>query len=199
MVDLSRYPKKVKVKGGETIVLRILAPTDEKELARFLAELPPEERLYFRDDVSNPRTVHQWCHNIDLNRVIPLVALQGERIVGDMTLHLQEHGWMRHLAEIRGVVKPELRRCGLGTAMIYEMLSIAQSLELERAVLELVKPQQRALMHFTSIGFGVEAVLKNWVRDFNGETQDLLLLSTGIEPAWRRMEEMVLDSDLGGQ
>jgi GNAT superfamily N-acetyltransferase len=199
MVDLSHYPKLVNLKGGQSVVLRVLTPADERELHRFLVELPPEERLHFRDDVSDPVTVHNWCQDLDFSRVIPLIALLGERIVADLTLHLLEHGWTRHMAEIRGVVRPDMRHCGLGTKMIYEMLSIAQSLELEKAMLELVKPQRGALVHFTSLGFGVEAVLKDWVKDFNGEYQDLLILSTRIEPAWRKMEEMVLDSDLGGE
>ena len=193
MVDLSNYPKSVRLRDGKEAVVRILTPSDEVELSNFMRELPPLERVYFRDDVTDPKVIREWCFNIDLDRVIPLIAIQDERIVANWSMHLREHGWTRHLANFRGIVHPDWRRNGLATQMVYELLSIGQKLEIERAIIELVSPQKRLLAHFISLGFNVEAVLKDWVKDFQGRYHDMLIMMMKIEPAWRKMEELILD------
>lgn len=193
MLQLSQYPKPVNLRDGNAAEIRLLTAGDEADLRRFFSELPPGERTYFRDDVTDPMVVGGWCREVDLNRVIPLVMVQGGRIVACFTLHRSEHSWTRHLAELRGAVHPARRRLGVSVAMVAELLSVAAQLELERVVLELVSPQKRLLAHFTNLGFSVEAVLKDWVKDATGRSHDLLVLSARIEPAWKRMEELLTD------
>src|SRR3972149_1373867 len=104
MFDVSVYPKKVKLSGGEEALIRPLESGDAGKLAAFMQSLPPEERVYFRDDVSDPEVVDNWTRNIDFSSVIPLVAVQENQIIANWSLHLTGHGWTRHLADIRGIV-----------------------------------------------------------------------------------------------
>jgi len=193
MLDLTDYPKRLPLRDGYEVTVRITEPSDEAELKRFLLELPPDERVYFRDDVTDPKVIHEWTQNIDLDRVIPLLALDGNQIIANWTLHHREHGWTRHHGHIRGIVHPKLRGRGLATRMVRELLVFAGQLDIERVVIELVEPQRELLQRYQKIGFKIDAVLKDWVKDFSDRYNDIHVLSMKLEPAWKKMEEMILN------
>ncbi len=193
MVDLSVFPKTSKVKDGREIIIRSIEKTDEEELARFMRELPPDERIYFRDYVTDPAIIHKWVHENDLTKVIPLIGLIDDRIVSNWSLHLSDQFWTRHMVHIRGIVGPEYRGLGISPKIVYELLTIAGDLGIERVVIELVAQQKRLLSRFNNIGFKLEAVLKGWAKDYSGNYNDLLILTMELEPAWKKMEEMIWD------
>lgn len=191
MVDLSDFPKVSNIKDGRELIIRNIEKTDEAELIRFMKDLPPDERIYFRDDVTDPEVIHRWVHEIDFTKVVPLIGLTEERIVANWSLHLSDQFWTRHMIHIRGIVGPEFRGHGIAAKMVFELLTIAGDLGIERVVIELVAQQKRLLSRFTAIGFKLEAVLKGWVKDHTGNYNDLLILTMELEPAWKKMEEMI--------
>jgi len=191
MVDVSAFPKTFKYLDGHEMVIRILCKEDEKGLLRFMQELPPDERIYFRDDVTDPEVIRHWVHDTDLNSVIPLIALHEGEIIANWSLHLTQRLWTRHLAHIRGVVAHKYREHGIAAKMVYELLTLAGDLDIERLVIELVAQQKSLLAHFTDIGFKLEAVLKDWAKDHSGNYNDLLILTMKLEPAWKKMEELI--------
>lgn len=79
--------------------------------------------------------------------------------------------------------------------MIRELLSIATLLDIERVAVELVRPQRGQISHFTHIGFQIVAELPNWVKDPEGNYQDMVIIAMEVEPAWRKMEEILQDFD----
>lgn len=193
MTKSKNYPKAVQLHNGEEVIIRRLAPDDESELLRFMKSLPARERVYFRDDVTNPKVINGWCNESRRDKIIPLIATKDDKIVASWSMHMRDHGWTRHLADLRGIIHPKLRRQGLGALMVYELLSLSKRMDVERVVIELVKPQQKLLKHFEGIGFSVVAILSNWIKDTKGKYQDLHILSMQLEPAWKKMEEMILD------
>lgn len=193
MVDLSMFPRKTKMGDNKEMIIRPLEDSDEEELKRFMSELPPEERVYFRDDVTDPAVIHRWVHETPRDKVIPLLAIHNDQIIANWSLHLSEEMWTRHLAHIRGIVEPEYRGLGIAPKIVFHLLTIASSIAIERVVIELVAEQKRLLAKFTSIGFQLEAVLKDWAKDHSGRYNDLLILTMRLQPAWKKMEEMILD------
>ncbi len=187
------YPKTFELKNGSQALIRILEPSDEQALKRFFLALPEHERVRYRDDVTDPQVIHQWASIIDLNRVLPLVALQDDLIIAVWTFHIRHHGWTRHLGKLRGTVLPERRKLGLASFMVHELLGLASNLEIERVVIELVPDQQDLLSLYQSLGFRIDAVLKSWVKDFKGRYSDLYMLSMQLEPAWKKMEELIFE------
>ena len=153
MIDLSAYPKKKTITEDIEVTIRTLEPSDEEALVRFMLDLPPAERVHFRDDVTDPSVIHDWATNIDLDRVIPLLATVDGAIIANWSLHHREYGWTRHQAHIRGIVHPKWRTRGLGALMVYELLSIGKNLHFERIVIELVAPQKELLLRYKKIGF----------------------------------------------
>jgi N-acetylglutamate synthase-like GNAT family acetyltransferase len=193
MVDLCNFSKTFECKDGKEIVIRCLEKSDEEELVRFMAELPPNERIYFRDDVTDKDVIHRWLYETTHDQVIPLIATRDGEIVANWSLHLSDQFWTRHMVHIRGIVGPNYRGIGISDKIVYELLSIAGQLDIERVVIELVAQQKRLLSRFNNIGFKLEAVLKDWAKDHSGRYNDLLILTMELEPAWKKMEEMILD------
>lgn len=198
MIDLSVFPKNVTLRDGRRVTFRPLSPADQAAAREFVGRLPAEERIYLWDDPSDPKVFDSWAHPADPGRLISLTASEEGRITALWTLSFGEHGWTRHLGYIWGIVEPSLRRGGLGTVMVRELLALAGQLEMERVVLELVRPQKGPIAHFTNLGFKVAAVLKDWVKDHQGRYQDLMVLTMELEPAWRKMDELIARYDSHG-
>ena len=193
MADLSMFPKYAKLDDDMEMCIRSIEKSDEEELKRFMKALPPEERIYFRDDVTDPEVIHRWIHETSRDRVIPLIATHEDTIIANWSLHLTDKLWTRHLAHIRGIVDPNWRERGIAPKIVYELLTIAGDLGIERVVIELIARQKRLLARFTNIGFQLDAVLKDWAKDHTGRYNDLLILTMQLEPAWKKMEEMILN------
>jgi len=194
-LPLASYPRQFHTRDGRPVVVRSLTPEDEPAVAGFIRGLPQNERIYFWDDPSDPDTLHNWLMPSPRSRVVPLVAMDDGRIVALWTLTHESHSWTRHLAHIWGVVEPSLRRSGIGTLMVRELLAIAGSRDVERVALELIRPQKGQIAHFTHLGFEVTAILRDWVKDPKGIYHDMVVISMAVEPAWQKMEDLVMQAD----
>lgn len=193
MLNLTDYPKKMRLNDGRRIEVSVLSSSDEEPLMKFMNDLPPDERTRFRHDVTNPAVIHEWTHVIDLKNVVPLIARHENEIIANWSLHHKEHGWTRHHSNIRGIVAPKWRGYGLATLMVHELLAIAGQMEIENLVIQLIGSQKKELEKYQTVGFEVAAVLQNWIKDFQGRYHDMVILSMKLEPAWKKMEEMILD------
>ena len=122
-----------------------------------------------------------------------------KQIIAEWAVLHRDHGWTRHVCEIRGMIHPDWRGLGLGNMLFYDLLTIAHELEKEKVVVEVLAQQKLVIQRFEKIGFQREALFKNHVKDARGRVSDLLVLSMQLEPAWKKMEELVHDmGDRGG-
>lgn len=192
---LRNYPKKVTLKNGKTVTIRPLKEEDEFALRDFYLSLTPEDRRYLKHDVTNPRLVHDWTHNIDYERVIPLVAEdEQKRIVAAATLHRNPHSWSPHVGEIRLVTHKDFRRCGLGMLMAKEIFAIATFLRLEKVIAEMVEDQTAAIRIFEKMGFEREALLRSQVIDHEHQQRNLVIMSAYLSWLWEKITDVVMDS-----
>jgi RimJ/RimL family protein N-acetyltransferase len=197
---LKMYPKEVTLRNGQKVTLRLMTPADEGALLEFFRSLPEKDRLFLKEDVTDPQVIHRWAKNLDYNRAIPLLALSGERIVADAPLLMRTHGWSRHVGEFRLVVSSDFRRLGLGFLLSKELFFLALSLKLEKVMAETVEEHVAIVQILKSIGFETEAVLKDHVKDIHGNPHNLLIMTHDVKSVWKRMEDMIRDSfaDLSG-
>lgn len=193
-MPLRDYPKTVALKSGREVLLRPVRPEDEGALLDFFRAVPAEDRLFLKDDVTDPAVIHRWTHAIDIDRVISLLAFDGPRVVGDATLHRQPGGWSPHVGEIRVVTAKDWRGQGLGKVLAREIFHLALSLGLEKVQAQVMANQTGALNVFRSLGFIDEAVLRNHVRDRQGVKHDLVIMTQDVEAFWRRMEDFIAES-----
>ncbi len=186
---LDEYPKTVILKNGSSIILRPMVKKDEKALLDFFASLSKADRLYLRDDVTNPDVIKGWANAIDYNRVLPILAFSGDRIVGDATLHQNPFSWMRHVGQIRMVIASDHRERGLARTMAAEVFQNALSAKLEKLVAEMLTDQDGARKVFSRLGFREEAILKDHVLDAQNVKHDLLIMTNDVNVLWAKWTE----------
>lgn len=181
-------PKTEILKDGTEIEIRPLAPGDLDLLAKFFLDLPPEDRKYLRIDVTNRKTVEQRLRLMDFGYHHRLVATHGGEIVAEAALELPFEEWRRHQGEIRVIVSRPFQRRGLGMIMMREIYCLALRKEVDTVVLWMMQPQAAALAHARKMGFRDQSVLPSYVRDQDGEMQDLIILKAKIEDLLKEIE-----------
>lgn len=178
---LDSYPVSISL-GARRITFRPLEREDGTALAAFFARMPADERIMLKDDVTNPALIATWCANIDTEKVLPILALDGGRVVGDATLHRDRRGWMRHVAMIRLTVDPEYRRLGLARAMVRELLVLAERLGVAVVDAEILSAQRGAIRLFEDLGFIAVATLPQHALDLTSQPHDIVVLSKTLIP-----------------
>ncbi len=186
---------KVNLKDGTEITIRPLHPDDLERSYQFFKELPVEDRTYLRTDVTRRKFLEKRIHDINPDRVVRMVALDGDRIVADGSLELSGHEWERHQAEIRLIVARPFQRRGLGMLMARELYLKATKKKVKEIVVRMMRPQTAARHIFRKLGFRREAVLPDYVVDLNGQKQDLIVMRCDLEALWKEMEHYLADFD----
>ena len=181
---LEEYPKEAILKDGTRVTLRPLEREDAERLAAFFQRIPEDDRWYLRHDVSDPATVRQWALQVDYERVIPIVAVNEKRIVGDATLHRRRYGSSRHVGEVRIVIDPDYRSKRLGTWMLLDLVQLATGLGLEKLVAEAASNETAALKAIRRLDFVREAVISEFHKDRAGNECDLVIMVKNLAPTW---------------
>ncbi len=191
---MQEYPRVVKLKDGRSVKLRPLVREDFDKLHAFFQALEPEDRLFLRDDVTDPELIRKWTDNIDWERVVPIVAEDGEAIVADGTLHNNPYGWSQHVGLLRLVVASSHRDAGLGTLLARELVGIAEARGLEKLQANVIEGDQLMLNAFKAMGFGKEAVVREAVKDQQGNNHSLAIMINDVADLGRSLEDWISDT-----
>ncbi len=190
------YPKEVTLTDGRTVVMRPLEKGDFDRLCSFFQSLSPDERRFLRHDVGDREMIRKWVEELDFARVIPIIALEGDRIVADATLHVCHHGWMQHVGHVRLVLACSHRNVGLDAIIVHELVVIAESRGLEKLQCHVIEDNAAMVRMFEQIGFEKVAVLKDLVKDANGVNRNLAIMINDVSNLEKLMEDWILDSML---
>jgi len=194
---LRRYPKSIA--GG--LQVRPMVASDEAALLSFFREIPVDERQLFKDDVTRVSVIQGWVRNLDYTNILPLLAFEGSRVVGDASIHRDRRGWARHVAEIRVTLHPEYRHRGLARALVQEFVDLAPSLKIAILHAEILNEQREARQLFEDLGFREVATLPQHAIDLAGRVHDVLIYSLTAYPPEKLAPEASLaeiDADVGG-
>ena len=175
------YHKEGVLKDGSRVILRPMVKEDREKLLEFFRGLDAKALSFLRNDVREPAVIDRWVNHIDYNRVFPLVAEADGRIVGDITLHMRQKGWKRHLGNVRVVVSPDYQGRGLGTLLINEIVELAGEFGLEKLIAEIHLQALGAFNAFKKAGFSVKAVFEDLVKDSAGTSSDLVVMVCDIQ------------------
>jgi RimJ/RimL family protein N-acetyltransferase len=188
-MPLDEYPKVVNLRDGSQVIMRPMQKGDEEALYQFFKGLSKEDRLYLRDDVANREIIHGWMENLDYDKVLPILAIDGDTVVADATLHRNPHGWMRHVGQIRMSVAGSHRGRGLARIIAAEIYQQAIGYGLDKLVAEILTVQKNAQRVFTRLGFHEEAVLKDHGMDVDGNKHDLIVMTNDVTTLWEKWTE----------
>jgi len=194
---LDRYPKSL----PDQITLRPMNATDESGLLQFFKRIPMQERQLFREDVTRLSVIQGWIGNLDFSRILPLLAIQGSRIVADATLHRDTGGWSRHLGKVRLTLDPEFRPQGLARLLLQEFIDLSKALGVAVLEGEILDVQEEEASLFEEMGFQCVATLPQHAIDLSSRVHDIrvfaqtLHLPEGLAPEAQVAEA---DADVGG-
>lgn len=153
---------------GTRLLLRLLCPEDREALLTLYAPVTDAERRLMRHEVRDPSVVAGWVEGLDYTSVFPLVAIVGERIVGNATLHFHT-GPDRHRAEVRIFLAKDFRRRGLGSRMLEALIEVARQKNLCFLEAQIIEDQTRSIHAFHGLGFETRSVLPDYFAPEEGE------------------------------
>ncbi len=175
------YPREVKLASGAALQLQLMDGSRIDELIAFARELPHQDVMFLRMDITDRRNVEEWVRNIEAGRTVTVLAYDQGKLAGWASLHHNEVLWTRHVGEIRTIVGPTYRSIRLGARLVEEMFEIAKDMGLKKITANMTSDQRGARATFERIGFRPEALLSDYVVDSEGRTHDMLIMSYDID------------------
>lgn len=143
-----------------------IVDAEEKHVAQ-IAEL--DKKCF-----SVPWTEAQLRAQLPDNMHIFIVAESGENVLGYIgMMYVLDEGYISNIA-----VSPDCRRCGVADALISELLSRAEALELSFVTLEVRVSNAPAKSLYKKHGFSDVGRRKNY---YNFPTEDAILMTTFLK------------------
>ena len=191
---LEGFPRPLTLRDGTSLTVRPVKRGDQPALLAFYREMPQEDRLFLKDDVTTESWADRFIRRIERDEALSLVAEKDGAILAEATLYRPRHGWSAHVGELRVAVARSHRRRGLATSLAGILVKLATDQGADKIVVEVVENQVAALRTFVKLGFQQEAVLRGHVKDIRGARRDLLILANDVSHIWAAMEALVADS-----
>ena len=174
------YPTQVKLQGDRAVKLRLMEANDLEKMLAFAANLPADDLLFLRTDITDRNVVKQWIDNIKHGHTVTLLAEIDGEIAAYASVHMDQARWTRRVGEIRINASSRFRGLGLGRRLAAEVFDLARSLGLKKITAQMTTDQTAARAAFERLGFQVEAVLTDWVEDRSGRSRDLLVMTFDV-------------------
>jgi L-amino acid N-acyltransferase YncA len=168
---------------------------DLERSRRFFLALPPDDRRYLRVDVTQREVVERRIQQAESGEVYRIVALVGDEMIADGALELSGETWARHIGEIRVIVARDYRCRRLGAMLIGELFHVAQQRGVEKVVVKMAAPQKAARKICERLGFDVDAVLPEHVKDSEGKLHDLVVMSCTLDAMWKELKDFYRQDD----
>ncbi|MDR6786847.1 N-acetylglutamate synthase-like GNAT family acetyltransferase [Sphingomonas sp. BE138] len=157
--------------------IRRLQERDRLPTQVFAAGVPEHDLLFLGRDLRQPRVIAAWLEAIAQGWIDGLVAEEDGALVGTAALVRDPLSWSAHVGEIRLLVAPDRRGTGLGHDLLQAVMQIAATHGLAKLTVAMTADRVRTLALFDSLGFVVEARLRDHVRDGSGTPHDLVVLA----------------------
>lgn len=176
----AQYPAEVTL-NSDHFAVRLMTVDDGPALMSFAKQLPPHDTLYMRRNLTSQAGIESWIEDIDNHVIYSLLAEDSDGVAGFSTIHRNTLEWTRHVADIRVATAPRARRTGLGRYLVREGFNLALSLGVERLLARMTPDQEGARVLFEELGFTPEALLKDYVKDRDGNYHDMLIKACAVD------------------
>jgi len=174
--QIKNFREMVTLKDGAYVLLRPMNGDDEKHLLEFYSAVNEDDMRYFRHYVKDPTLIQDWCEHLDYCKVLPILALAKDRVVGSASLHFSE-GPHRHIGEVRLFLAKDYRKRGLGMKMIRALIELARKQGLSILTAEVIAEQTKVAKAFETLGFKTQAALDDYFLFPDGESRDVVLMT----------------------
>jgi len=165
-----QYPKEVILEDGTGVTIRL---TRE------------EDRWFLDDDVSDRKLINSRVKEINRERFNCIVAQLEDRIIALGLLKREHHGSQSHIGTIVISVDPRFRENRLGTWILLDLINLAMEMELQKLMMSLVRDRDALVIRgIKSLDFFEEARFRDHVKDKDGQTHDLVVMTKRLFPKW---------------
>jgi acetyltransferase len=169
------YRQVVTLKDGTRVLIRPLTKEDRQALIDLFTQVSQEDRRYFRSPINDLEIVGNWVDALDYDKVLPLVAIYEDHIVGDASLHFQS-GPKGHIGELRIYLSRDFRFRGLGGRMLQALIEIARRRGLYMLEVETIADSSSIIATFQNVGFINKCIYEDYFMMPDGQLHDLVHL-----------------------
>ena len=121
-----RFPQEAVLRNGSRVLIRPFTGRDTEALFQFFQRLPKDVQRLAWDHIDDRAVIEEWGRNVDYYKALPLIALDGERVVADATLHRRRGGPLRFVGRIKWLLDPAFRGQGLGIILVNYFITMAR-------------------------------------------------------------------------
>jgi N-acetylglutamate synthase-like GNAT family acetyltransferase len=198
MSEKRTFPRSIKTDAGP-IEFRHMTQADEAAVLDFARSLPAHDLLFLPRNISEPKVLSAWVREIERGAIVSLLAVKEGKVVGCGTIVRDPHSWSPHVGEIRNVVSQDVRGLGVGRALSQETFALALEMGLEKLVVQMTVDQVSGIALFEGMGFRGEALLREHVRDRDGNKHDIVVLGHNVAQVRAQLEAYGLPDAVGAR
>lgn len=181
MVQRSAAMSNVALKDNRQVTIRALVESDRTALTEFGLSLPKDDLLYLEEDFTNPEIITRLVNASFAENWRQMVAIADDGSIAAYASARRVPGWSNHVAELRLLVKPGWRRCGLGMQMAQAIVEAARDLGAQKVTVAMLAALRAGQAIFSRLGFAVEGQLTRHAIDRNGDLHDMVVMSAFLK------------------
>ena len=121
-----RFPQEAHLRDERRLIIRPFTEADVDSLWEFIERLPSDIRRFSWEDFLHRETVLEWARDLDYDKAVPLLAIDGTKVVGEARLVYRDAGPLRLVGWIQWLLDPEYRGAGLGTLLVNDFVTMAR-------------------------------------------------------------------------
>lgn len=193
------YPRRLTLKRRRSVRVRPMTLEDADALHGFFLRIPEEDLLFLRRDVTDRDVIENWALDVATDQTFTLLAEREGALVGEASIHRSRAPWSPHVGEIRVVVDAEHRQLGLGSALVQAIFLEALTRGIEKIVAEMTPDQKGAINVFQKLGFRIEGLLRDHVRDRKGQKHDLIVMAHEVHSGNDQLSQWGIDEAVGNR
>ncbi len=182
MIDSSfeKFPVRQALTNGVQTLIRPLEEGDAAAFIQFYESIPGRERFLLKHRLTNTDEVESWCHDLDYDHRLTLLAFADGQVVGHATLHQRAGGWKRHIGMVDALIHPDYRGLGVLRALLGQLVEVACDAGLTRLEAEFNGERKNTVTSFMKCGFVELLRLPDYLRDMQAQAHDYVLMGLNL-------------------
>ena len=172
--SVDAHPGRVTLPEG--VVIRPARPSDARSFLSLWRSVVAEGRSVRSERVRQGAFHYRRQFRRSWNdRGAEIVAVAGDRVVGHLSVRREDSPTTAHVATLGIAVAADLRRRGIGSALIEECLRWARSVGVHKVMLSVFPHNAQAIGLYRKYGFVQEGRLVAYSRKASGYEDELLM------------------------
>ena len=174
--DLDRLEARSRTEPPTGIVVRPARPRDARSFRRAYEDVAAERRFIQTEIVTRSAGFYRRRFRRSWDaRAAHLLALDGDRVVGSLSIHRDEHPATRHVATLGMFVIASHRGRGIGGWLMHDAIGWARRFGLERIELSVYPSNRAAISLYRRFGFVEEGRLVRHAKKSYGYEDEILM------------------------